>query len=150
MEEPTYWWASIQTLTEFSWRWGLSHNDTWTLTAAKDKPWSEVWIFSVSPTWQVEFTGVPAVMPENLRSEDWTFEYFPRAGETLTLKISRPPAAKGGTLAIDDAGLDYDVGKRSTNASLKFSYRSTRGDRHSVKLPAGARVTAVTVDGEKV
>jgi hypothetical protein len=135
---------------EFSWRSGLSHNDTLTLTAAKDKPWSEVWIFRVSPTWQVEFAGVPAVMPENLRSGDWTFEYFPRAGETLTLKISRPPAATGGTLAIDDAGLDYDVGKRSTNASLKFSYRSTRGDRHSVKLPAAARVTAVTVDGENI
>jgi hypothetical protein len=42
------------------------------------------------------------------------------------------------------------VGKRSTNASLKFSYRSTRGDRHSVKLPAGARVTAVTADGENI
>jgi hypothetical protein len=135
---------------EFSWRSGLSHNDTLTLTAAKDKPWSEVWIFSVSPTWQVEFAGVPAVMPENLRSGDWTFEYFPRAGETLTLKISRPSVAKGGTLAIDDVGLDYDVGKRSTNASLKFSYRSTRGDRHSVKLPAGARVTAVTADGENI
>jgi hypothetical protein len=135
---------------EFSWRSGLSHNDTFTLTAAKDKPWSEVWIFSVSPTWRVEFAGVPAVMPENLRSGDWTFEYFPRGGETLTLKISRPPAAKGGTLAIDDAGLDYDVGKRSTNASLKFSYRSTRGDRHSLKLPAAARVTAVTVDGGSI
>jgi hypothetical protein len=103
---------------EFSWRSGISHTDTLTLTAAKDRPWSEVWIFSVSPTWQVEFAGVPAVMPENLRSGDWTFEYFPRAGETLTLKISRPSAAKGGTLAIDDVGLDYDVGKRSTNASL--------------------------------
>jgi hypothetical protein len=135
---------------EFSWRSGLAHNDTLTLTAPKDKPWSEVWIFSVSPTWQVEFAGVPAVMPENLRSGDWTFEYFPRAGETLTLKISRPSAAKGGTLAIDDVGLDYDVGKRSTNASLKFSYRSTRGDRHTVKLPAGARVTAVTADAENV
>jgi len=30
--------------TEFSWRSGLSHKDTLALTAAKDKPWSEVWI----------------------------------------------------------------------------------------------------------
>jgi len=136
--------------SEFGWRSGLSHSDTLTLTAAKSRPWSEVWVFSVSPMWQVEFTGVPAVMPEDLHSGDWSFEYFPRAGETLTLKISRPPAAKGGTLAIDDVGLEYDVGKRSTNADLRFGYRSTRGDRHSVKLPATARVTAVTVDGENV
>jgi hypothetical protein len=136
--------------SEFSWRSGLSHSDTVTLTAAKDKPWSEVWIFSVSPTWQVAFAGVPAVMPENLQSGDWTFEYFPRAGETLTLKTSRPAAVKGGTLAIDNVGLEYNVGKRSTNEILQFSYRSTRGDRHSVKLPPAVRVTAVTVDGETV
>jgi hypothetical protein len=135
---------------EFAWSSGLSNRDTLTLTAAKDKPWSEVWIFRVNPTWQVVFAGVPAVMPENLHSGEWTFEYFPRAGETLTLKISRPAAAKGGTLAIDDVGLEYDVGKRSTNAMLQFSYRSTRGDRRSVKLPAAARVTAVSLDGQNI
>jgi len=135
---------------EFSWRSGLSHSDTLTLTAAKDKPWSEVWIFSVSPLWQVAFAGVPAVMPENLQSEDWTFEYFPRAGETLSLKISRPPAAKGRTLAIDNVGIESIVGKRSTNEILQFGYRSTRGDRHSVMLPPAIRVTAVTVDGVTV
>jgi hypothetical protein len=135
---------------EFSWRSGLAHKDTLTLTAALDKPWSEVWIFSVSPIWQVTFSGVPAVMPENLRSGDWTFEYFPRAGETLTLKTSRPAAAKGGTLAIDNVGIEYNVGKRSTNAILQFSYRSTRGDSHSVKLPTDARVTAVSSDGEDI
>jgi hypothetical protein len=135
---------------EFEWRSGLSHGETLTLTAAKDRPWSEVWIFSISPTWRVVFAGVPAVMPENLHPADWTFEYFPRAGETLTLKISRPAAAKGGTLAIDNVGVEYDVGKRSTNAILQFGYRSTRGDRHSVKLPAAARVTAVVVDGENI
>jgi len=135
---------------EFSWRSGLSHSDSLTLTAAKDKPWSEVWTFSVNPMWQVTFAGVPAVLPENLRSGDWTFEYFPRAGETLTVRISRPPAAKGGTLAIDTVGLEYEVGRRSTSATMNFGYRSTRGDRHSVKLPAAARVTAVTVDGENI
>jgi hypothetical protein len=136
--------------SEFAWRSSLSHSDTLALTAARDKPWSEVWLFSVAPAWQVVFAGVPAVMPENLRSEQWTFEYFPRAGETLTLKISRPPPVKGGTLAIDDVGLEYDVGKRSTNANLQFSYRSTRGDSRSVKLPPAARVTGVTLDGQNI
>ena len=136
--------------SEFSWRSGLPHSDTLSLTAAKDKPWSEVWVFSVSPTWRVVFAGVPALMPENVQSGEWTFEYFPRAGETLTLNISRPAAAKGGTLAIDDVGLEYIVGKRSTNEILRFGYRSTRGDRHSVKLPPAVHVTAVTVDGETV
>ena len=136
--------------SELGWRSSLSHSDALTLTAARDKPWSEVWLFSVAPAWQVVFAGVPAVMPENLRSEQWTFEYFPRAGETLTLKISRPSAVPGGTLAIDDVGLEYDVGKRSTNATLQFSYRSTRGDSRSVKLPNAARVTGVALDGQNI
>ena len=135
---------------EFSWRSGLSHKDTLTLTAVRDQPWSEVWVFRVSPIWQVTFAGLPAVMPENLHSGDWTFEYFPRAGETLILKVSRPAAAKGGTLAIDNVAVEYDVGKRSTNANLQFSYRSTRGDSHSVRLPPDARVTAVTSDGQNI
>jgi hypothetical protein len=89
-------------------------------------------------------------MPESLRSGEWTFEYVPRTGEALTLKVSRPPAAKGGTLAIDNVGLEYTVGKHSTNAVLQFSYRSTRGDRHGVTLPPAARLTAVSVDDETV
>ncbi len=135
---------------EFNWSSGLAHSDSLTLTAASDKPWSERWKFHVSPMWQVVFAGVPAVMPENLRSEDWTYEYYPRAGETLTLTITRPAAVKGTTLAIDNVEVGYDVGKRSTNATLQFSYRSTRGDRRSVKMPPAARVTSVSVDGQTV
>jgi hypothetical protein len=136
--------------TEFTWRSGLSYRDALTLTAAVDKPWSEVWVFRVSPTWHAEFAGVPAVMPENLQSGDWIFEYFPRAGETLTLTVSRPSAAKGDTLAVDTVLLEYQLGKRSTNAMLQFGYRSTRGDRHVVKLPPAVRVTSVSVDGATV
>jgi hypothetical protein len=136
--------------TEFSWRSGLSHSDTLTLTAAKDRPWSEAWIFRVGPLWRVAFTGVPAVMPEDPDTGEWAFEYFPRAGETLNLKISRPPGAPGGTLAIDDVGLELNVGRRGTDTTLQLSYRSTQGGRHNVGLPEGARVSAVTVDGATV
>jgi hypothetical protein len=135
---------------EFDWRSGLSHSDTLTLTAAKDKPWSEVWQFRVSPMWRAEFAGVPAVMPEHPDSGDWTFEYFPRAGETLTVKISRPLGAKGGTLAIDAVRLELSVGKRSTDGALQLSYRSTQGGRQSVRLPEEVRVTSVRIDGKAV
>lgn len=135
---------------EFRWHSALTQGDGLTLAAAKGRPWSEVWLFKVSPMWRVEFSGVAAVMPENVRSEEWTFEYFPRGGETLAIKISRPPAAPGGTLAIDNAGLDLEVGKRSTNAMLQLTYRSTQGGRHILGLPEAARVTAVMLDGQTV
>ncbi|HEV7613837.1 MAG TPA: hypothetical protein VGO37_18305 [Steroidobacteraceae bacterium] len=136
--------------TEFGWHSSLKQVDALALTAAPDKPWSEVWIFKVSPTWRVAFSGVPAVMPENLSSGDWTFEYFPRAGETLNLRISRPATAPGSTLAIDKVDLELEVGNRSTNAALRLNYRSTQGGRHSVRLPDIAHITAVTVDGQAV
>jgi hypothetical protein len=133
---------------EFSWSSALPHSDSLHLTAPREKPWTEVWTFTVNPTWHVEFAGVPAVMPENTQSGDWTFEYFPRPGETLTLEITRPVAAAGNTLAIDSVALDYNVGQRITGTTLRFDYRSTRGGRHGISLPEGARVTFFTVDGK--
>jgi hypothetical protein len=135
---------------EFSWSSALPHADALQLTAPQEKPWSEVWTFTVNPTWHVEFAGVPAVMPGDVRAGNWTFEYFPRPGETLTLKITRPLAAAGNTLAIDSVALDYSVGQRITGATLRFAYRSTRGGRHGISLPEGARVTSFAIDGKSV
>lgn len=132
---------------EIGWHSSLSQAGALALRAANDKPWSESWIFKVGPMWRVAFSGVPAVMPENFSAGDWTFEYFPRAGETLNLKISRPAAAPGGTLAIDNVGLELEVGKRSTSSTLRLSYRSTQGGRHNLRLPDTAHITAVLVDG---
>ena len=135
---------------EFSWNSALPHTDSLQLTAPREKSWSEVWTFTVNPTWHVEFAGVPAVMPENAQSGNWMFEYFPRPGETLTLEIRRPLAAAGNALAIDSVALDYSVGRRITGATLRFEYRSTRGGRHGILLPEGARVTSFSVDGRSV
>ena len=134
---------------QFDWHSSLPQSETLTLTAAKDKPWSELWSFKVGPMWRVLFSGVPAILPENLRS-DWTFEYFPRAGETLTLKISRPTAAPGGSLAIDKVDLEVEQGKRSASATLRLNYRSTQGGRHTIRLPDTARVTQVMADRRAV
>ncbi len=133
-----------------NWRSGLAQADTLTLTAPKPAAWTEIWIFNVSPMWRVQFSGLPAVMPENLDPANWSFEYHPRPGETLTLKVSRPGAAPGGTLAIDNVQLAAVVGKRATESSLTLSYRSTQGGRHSIHLPADAHVSQVSVDGNSV
>ena len=110
----------------------------------------EVWSFNVSPMWRATFGGTPAIMPQNLDPANWTFEYHPRPGESLTLAVSRPVAVKGGSLAIDDAALAVSVGKRATETTLALSYRSTQGGRHSITLPADARVSEVRVDGVPV
>jgi len=143
--------ASFDTdASTFTWESALSQADNFELQAPKDKPWSEVWTFRVSPMWRVAFDGTPAVLPEPIRPDNWTYEYYPRAGERLKLNVSRPAAVAGNTLAIDYVSQGIVVGKRTSQSILTFSYRSTQGNQHTVSLPAGARLTDVHVDGKVV
>jgi hypothetical protein len=64
--------------------------------------------------------------------------------------VSRPAAVAGNTLAIDYVSQEMLVGKRTSDSILSFTYRSTQGNQHSVGLPAGARLTGVSVDGKVV
>jgi len=135
---------------EFTWESALSQADNFELRAPKDKPWSEVWTFRVSPMWRVAFDGTPAVLPETMQPDSWTYEYYPRAGEVLKLSVSRPAAVVGNTLAIDKVNQEIRVGKRTSDLKLTFTYRSTQGNPHSIGLPPGARLTAVSVDDKAV
>jgi hypothetical protein len=130
----------------FGWESALAPVDTLELRAPKDKPWSEVWAFHISPIWHATFSGTPQVLPESLPPEQWTYEYHPRAGESLKIQLSRPKAIAGNTLAIDKVSEMVRVGKRSGDVSLDFTYRSTQGDQRTIGLPPGARVTSVKVD----
>jgi hypothetical protein len=139
--------ASFDTdAAEFTWESALSQSDNFELHAPNDKPWSEVWTFRVSPLWRVAFDGTPAVLPETMRPDSWTYEYYPRAGEVLKVSVSRPTAVVGNTLAIDKVNQEIRVGKRTSDLKLTFTYRSTQGNQHSIALPPGARLTAVSVD----
>jgi hypothetical protein len=143
--------ASFDTdAAEFMWESALSQADHFELRAPKDKPWSEVWTFHVSPLWRVAFDGTPAVLPETVQPDSWTYEYYPRAGEVLKLSVSRPVAVAGNTLAIDKVSQEIRVGKRTSDLKLSFIYRSTQGNQHSIGLPPGARLTAVSVDDKAV
>jgi hypothetical protein len=143
--------ASFDTdASEFTWESALTQVDNFALQAPMGKPWSEVWTFRLSPMWRVAFDGTPAVLPETVQPDNWTYEYYPRAGERLKVNVSRPAAVAGNTLAIDNVSEDILVGKRTSDSILTFTYRSTQGNQHSVGLPAGARLTGVSVDGKVV
>jgi hypothetical protein len=135
---------------QLEWASGLPRSDTLQLTLPADASRAEVWSFVVSPEWNVEFEGLPAVMPLGNRLGIWTFEFHPRPGEALALRIARPARAEGSTLAIDSATELVTFGKRSSTAELTLNYRSTQGGRHTLGLPPAARVTAVNLDGQPV
>ncbi len=121
-------------------------SDTLGLVAPEGAAYSEHWRFAVGPTWHVDVTGVPAVAPGEDR--DATYEYYPRPGEHLAVKVTRPEPVAGGTLAFDRVELTLNAGKRSADAGLVLSYRSTQGGRQLLRLPADAEVTLVRSDGD--
>ncbi len=125
----------------------LPHSDALELLAAASATHAEHWRFEVAPSWHVDFSGVPAVLPEE-ESGAWTFEYYPRPGERLHLAITRPAALAGGTLAFDRVYVQSTVGKRSSDAHVVLNYRSTQGGRHTLTLPADAVVTELRSDDD--
>jgi hypothetical protein len=131
-----------------SWYSGLSRAETLEVSLPEDAARSEIWTFIVNPQWNVEFEGFPAVLPDNVNMSNWVFRFVPRPGETLKVKVTRPEAVKGTTLAIDGLDIKTSVGSRSRTTQLGFNYRSTQGGRHVIKLPPEARVTQVTFDAQ--
>jgi hypothetical protein len=136
--EPTQSFSSI-----------LPRSDTLELVARREDTHSERWSFEVAPTWHAEFSGIPAVAPRE-DSGRWIFEYYPRPGERLQVKVTRPPASAGGTLAFDNITLQTVAGTRSSDTSLQLRYRSTQGGRQTLHIPAEAIVTQVLSDGQPI
>ncbi len=131
----------------FGWTSGLPRGTALALTVPTAAARTEIWTFRVNPQWRVSFAGLPAVLPDAPDGAEWIYTYYPRAGETLRVSITRPRAVPGATLAIDSAAQRLRVGARTTDATLSFAYRSTQGGRHAIQLPTSARVQSVSVDG---
>src|SRR5690606_5427287 len=130
-----------------SWESTLPRTSPLTLRAESDAPWKEVWRFGVSSIWHVGFDGVPESEPESAVSGERVLEFYPRAGETLTVEAGRPEASGGTSLAFDSVSLRSEFGARSQSVVLELAYRSTRGAQHNIRLPVEAEVQSVAIDG---
>ncbi len=130
-----------------SWTSNLPRKSPLTLTAGDGASWSERWRVAVGNSWNASFEGIPESNTGAEVNEVRIAEFDPRAGESLTLVTTRPEAAEGDTLAFDAVDLRIEQGDRSTDVSLSLEYRSTRGAQHVVRLPDGAEIKNVTIDG---
>ncbi|MEP6939218.1 MAG: hypothetical protein ABI846_05595 [Rudaea sp.] len=132
------------------WTSTLDKADTLTLTAPALSDRAEVWRVLVSPTWHVEFAGVPAVGagPDESAEDYRQMEFHPLPGETLTMKITRPAATQGAVRAIDAVTVESEVGQRSATQTLRFSIRASQGGEHTLTLPAGAEILSVRRDAQ--
>jgi hypothetical protein len=136
--------------TSSEWQSGLARAESLEVSLPQGTARTEVWSFVVNPQWHAAFEGFPAVMPQTPNDANWVFRFIPRPGERLVARITRPKGIEGATLAIDAVRYSVAVGKRSSNNTLNFDYRSTQGGRRIIKLPPDARVSAMRFDNQPV
>ncbi|WP_150048700.1 hypothetical protein [Methylomonas rhizoryzae] len=127
------------------WQSSLDKRDTIELTAADAADWSEVWRADIAPLWHVQSAGIPVLSRE--QGADYLPEWRPWPGEKVILQISRPKPAPGVTLTIERSDLTLTQSDRDQSAVLDVHLRSSKGGLHSIKLPPGAQLQQVSIDG---
>ncbi|MEO8011529.1 MAG: hypothetical protein ABI650_07805, partial [Dokdonella sp.] len=131
------------------WNATLEKAPTLLLTAPALGEHVEVWRVLVSPTWHVEFAGVPQAGATGQEEVDdyRTFEFHPLPGESLTMTVSKPDAVDGATRAIDKVDLASEFGQRASTHSLRFDVRASQGGEQLIALPEAAELIGVTRAG---
>ncbi len=116
------------------------------LTATDTNQWTEVWKAGVSPIWHMETEGITVIHLNN--DGQWLPEWHPWPGEKLALQLTRPLTLAGQTLTIDSSQLAIKPGKRTLDAELKLSLRSSQGTQHTLTLPEQAVLQTVSNNGQ--
>ncbi len=136
--------------SQTQWSSSLDKGESVSLTAPPFADHVEVWHVLVSPTWHVEFSGVPGVAlaaGEDVH-DDRNFEFHPLPGETLTLKVTKPQVVPGATRALDAAQLSHVIGQRAATSTLLLTIRASQGGEQAISLPAESEVLGVSRNGE--
>jgi hypothetical protein len=130
-----------------SWNSLLSEVDKFSLKASSNKMISEVWRFQPGPIWRVQFEGLAKIAQVNKGSELAPF-YRPWPEESIMVKVSRPKAAPGKAITLEQANLNITPGKRLTSYDLQMTFKTSMGVAHSIKLPAESKLRSVKINGK--
>jgi len=133
-------------VTDVAWQSVLEQKSPVKLAAPKGTAWTEVWRLDIGPIWHAKFGGIPFVHTQPRNGVSFP-EWRPWPGEEATVELSRPAGVPGQTLTIDEVSLVSRPGLRTTDVRLTLSLRSSRGGQHTVTLPEGATLEALTLNG---
>jgi hypothetical protein len=117
-----------------------------TLEASSDARLSEEWRVDVSPLWHLQASGIPAIHAGG-RADRWLPTWRPWPGERVRLAVSRPAGVPGPTLTVDQSTYRLTPGRRLTESTLDLVARSSQGGDWSLRLPEGAELQQVRIDG---
>ncbi|MBW8848786.1 MAG: hypothetical protein JF607_27980, partial [Burkholderiales bacterium] len=123
----------------------LPPSEALTLLAGHEPNQVERWTLAASPQWHVEASGLAATALQ--QDGSWQPEWRPWPGETLKLAVKKPAGVAGQTLTLDHVRTEVSPGERSTDVQLDLALRTSLGGPHTLKLPAGAELLGVSLNG---
>ncbi|MGC4066668.1 MAG: hypothetical protein QM784_18940 [Polyangiaceae bacterium] len=125
----------------------LKPSEALKLVAAKDRPWNEDWKIRCLSLHHCEFDGI---FPYNRVDElGYSPRFRPWPGETLSVRVTKPPAAAGASRTIERANLVLTPGKRLLAGRLDFTAKVSKGAPLVVKLPSGASVQSLKLNDKE-
>jgi hypothetical protein len=104
---------------------------------------AETWRIASAPLLHLGFAGVP-----ESASDDGTHVFRPLPGESLQVRITRPAAVSGNSVAFDRVALDTTRGEHALESTLTLSTRSTRGGEQGIDLPPDAHLLGAQREGQ--
>jgi hypothetical protein len=116
------------------------------LRAATEPNQIETWRLDVAPMWHAAFQGIAPVQRQE--GDRWLPQWQPWPGEAVTIDIVQPGGVAGSTLTIDRIDVASVAGKRATDVTATVIIRSSQGGNHIVRLPEGAELRSVHLDGQ--
>jgi len=116
------------------------------LTAPTSVPWTEVWSLSCSPMFACSTDG-PAPLTHVDAERTWSPQWRVWPGEEVRVAVTRPEGVQGQTTTIDRAELKWEPGRRQLLAELALEVRSSQGGRQAMRLPPGAQLQSVSING---
>lgn len=129
-----------------SWESELDQSDKLPLATRAGDTWAEQWTLMASPVWNVNFTGLAPVFEPG--RTDLVPVWRPWPGESVELTIGRPEPVPGATVTVRRVNHAVQLGARQRDTTLSVALTSSLGDDFLVRLPEGAQVTSLTLNGQ--
>lgn len=130
---------------EIEWVSALATADTLQLTGPPLAQWAEQWTLVPSNYWHVDYDGFA---PMKLATDDAAGPRFqPLDGETLQVRLTRPVPIPGETVTVERVDVTEVPGARARRTTLGLELLSSQGGNFPVRLPDGAKVLTISING---
>ncbi|NUN12272.1 MAG: hypothetical protein HUU55_01405 [Myxococcales bacterium] len=124
----------------------LAVTDLIRLTAPEQQPWTETWVLECTRMWRCETDGiayVSTVGPDGSFRPTWR----PWPGEVLTIRVERPKGTEGAASTLRRVDVTITPGERLLQGKLELAILASQGEWQRIRLPEGAVLQEVQIDG---